>query len=161
MTPRVSGIQVLHLESANGCRPELLELLSLWPIYGTFDLVVAEDGGYRVGLAAEMKQQHFFVTGQSKAATLRQTPHGRRCAVDCWPVGFNPVLDFASQPGMREKFLEWVEFVEEHGKSLGVISGARFKAFGADGDLPHCEVANWRRYSFPDGLPPVTPEKPK
>ncbi len=92
----------------------------------------------------------------SKARTLKETPHGRRCGLDVWPIGFNPRKSFAEQEfaGMREKFLEYVEFVEQFGKPLGIISGSRFRAFGVDGDLPHCELEHWAtKYRFPDGAP--------
>lgn len=163
MTPRVHDIKVHNIDRACGVRPELKALLDLWPMYGTFDITVAEDGGYRFGPAAERVQEFFFKSGLSKANTLRKTPHGRRCAVDCHPVGFKPNRDFKSQPGMREKFLEWADFVIEHGAPLGIISGGRFKAFGVDGDLPHAEIEGWSKlYSFPSGEPIVPPpEKPK
>ncbi len=62
---------------------------------------------------------------------------------------------------MREKFLAWGAFVE----AAGLVWGGRFGGFGADGDMPHAEIRNWRsRYRFPGGepvpqiVPPVPPE---
>ncbi len=140
---------VLKIDRAEGCRPELRKLLSDWVEEGSHDVIVAEDGGYRVGPEAEAKQETFFATGMSKARTLKETPHGRRCAVDVWPVGFNPHRSFDDQPGMRDKFLLWGRFVE----SKGFKWGGRFKSFG-DGDMPHCEIPAWHaRFRFPDGEP--------
>ncbi len=146
------SVRVFNIDRASGCRPELLDLLDQWKIHGTFDLTVAEDGGYRFGPAAEWVQGHFFKMGLSKAATLRDTPHGRRCAVDCHPVGFDPHKSFAEQPepGMREKFKTWGVFVE----LCGLTWGGRFGGFGKDGDMPHAEIPLWRtRYQFPGGEP--------
>lgn len=154
--------QVLHIERADGCRPEIKALLELWKQHGTFDIYVAEDGGYRFGPAAEAVQANFFKIGMSKARTLAETPHGRRCAVDCHPVGFNPHRDFKdpSNAGMLEKFKAWVAFVELYGKELSIISGGHFSGFGAGGadvphgDMPHAELKDWyKRFKFPSGEP--------
>lgn len=153
--------QVLNIDRASGCRDELRDLLEQWKIHGSFDITVAEDGGYRFGAAAERVQEHFFATGMSKARTLEETPHGRRCAVDCHPVGFNPHRDFKSQPEMRGKFIAWGGFAE----LCGFTWGGRFGGFGSDGDMPHVEIPHWRtHFQFPDGDPvgtPTPPEQPK
>jgi hypothetical protein len=150
-------VQVLNIERASGCRDELKDMLDQWKIHGSFDITVAEDGGYRFGPAAERVQEHFFSVGMSKARTLEDTPHGRRCAVDCHPVGFVPSKSFAEQPffGMREKFKEWGLFVE----LCGFVWGGRFGGFGRDGDMPHAEIPHWRTlFQFPGGEP-VNPHK--
>lgn len=151
---------IYGIENAIGCRPELLGLLELWRNNGSFDIRIPTSGGYRFGPIAESIQERFFRTGQSKAQTLKDTPHGRRCAIDVHPDGFKANRDFKSQPEMREKFLSWGAFVESH----GFIWGGRFGGFGSDGDMPHCEIRNWRaRYKFPSGEPvePIVPPPPE
>lgn len=144
-------VNVLNIERAAGCREELKDLLEQWKIHGTFDITVAVDGGYRFGPEAETAQANFFAAGLSRARTLEDTPHGRRCAVDCHPVGFDPHKSFADQaPGMREKFKAWGAFVE----ACGLVWGGRFGGFGFDGDTPHAEIPHWRTlFQFPSGEP--------
>lgn len=144
-------MNVLNIERAAGCREELKDLLEQWKIHGTHDITVAEDGGYRFGPVAERTQEHFFEAGLSRARTLEDTPHGRRCAVDCHPVGFDPHKSFKDQaPGYREKFLAWGAFVE----ACGLVWGGRFGGFGSDGDMPHAEIPHWRTlFQFPSGEP--------
>ncbi len=146
--------QVLNGERALGIHPPLLHLLDLWKDLGTFDLLVAPDGGYRFGPIDEARQEELFRTKLSKAATLQQTPHGRRCAVDVWPVGFNPHRGFDSQPGMEEKFRGWGHFVDTYGPALGIRWGGHFTGFGKFGDMPHAELIGWdTKYQFPSGEP--------
>lgn len=141
---------VLHKERADGVRPELQQLLDDWEQDGEFDILVAENGGVRAGPEAEATQEKFFATGLSKARSLKETPHGRCCALDCHPVGFRPNRSFADQPGMRELFVAWGRFAEKR----GFVWGGRFKSFGGDGDMPHVEIQYWhKRFRFPDGAP--------
>ncbi len=144
---------VLNIERAADVRDPLLLLLELWLAHGTHDILVAPDGGFRFGPIDEAKQEELYRKGLSKARTLRETPHGRRCAIDCWPVGFRPNRDFKSQPGMLEKFEAWCAFVDVHGKPLGIRSGRHFKGFGLFGDMPHAELADWTKRQFPSGDP--------
>lgn len=146
--PGAEVVNVLNVERAAGCRDELKDLLDQWKIHGTFDIEVAENGGYRFGPEAELAQANFFATGLSKAKALEDTAHGRRCAVDCHPVGFNPHRDFTAQPGMRAKFRTWGLFVE----ACGLVWGGRFGGFGSDGDMAHAEIPHWRTlFQFPSG----------
>lgn len=138
---------VLNRERAAGARPELLELLDAWEREGTHAVMVAPDGGLRFGSEAAAKQAAFFKSGASKAATLADTPHGRGCALDVWPTGFNPSKSMDSQPDMRARFRVFGEWAERK----GFVWGGRWASFGPDGDAPHVEVPNWRRFPMPTG----------
>lgn len=157
---------IQHEDRADAVLLPLKLLLQLWKQEGTFDIVIPEWGGYRYGPIDEAKQEELFRTKQSKAKTLRQTPHGRRCAVDAWPVGFNPNrgFDHPSNVGMLDKFKAWGAFVDKHGPRLRIRWGGHFKGFGIYGDMPHAEIIFWdTRYQFPSGEPvlqsvPITKE---
>lgn len=158
--------QVLEIQNAAGVKQPLLDLLELWKIYGTHDITIPLIGGYRFGPIDEAQQENLFRTKMSRAATLKQTPHGRRCGLDAYPVGFNPHRGFddPSNEGMLEKFLSWVAFVDKYGPALGLRSGRHFRNFGPYGDIPHVELIDWdTRFQFPSGdpvlvlVPPVTP----
>lgn len=147
---------VLHGERALGVHEPLLHLLDLWKTEGGFDITVAPQGGYRFGPIDEANQEKLFREKLSKAATLQQTPHGRRCAVDVWPVGFNEHRSFddASNAGMLDKFKEWGAFVDKFGPALGIRWGGHFAGFGKFGDMPHAELIGWdTKYRFPSGEP--------
>lgn len=140
---------VHNKDRANGAHAELRKLLEDWEREGTHEVTVAVDGGLRWGLDAEQKQKGFFDAGLSKAATLKQTPHGRGAALDVHPVGFNPNAGFDTQPGMREKFVSFGTWAE----SKGFTWGGRFGSFGKDGDLPHIEIKNWAtRFAYPPNV---------
>jgi hypothetical protein len=138
---------VLNRERAAGVRPELLTLLDAWEREGTHAVMVAPDGGARIGPEAAAKQAAFFKSGASKAATLADTPHGRGAALDVYPVGFNPGKSMDSQPDMRARFRVFGEWAERK----GFVWGGRWASFGPDGDAPHIELQNWRRFPMPAG----------
>lgn len=160
--------QVFNGERALGVHVPLLQLLDLWKEHGGHDVLVAPEGGYRFGFVDEAKQENLFRAKLSKARTLRETPHGRRCAVDVWPVGFNPHRGFGdpSNAGMLERFNAWGAFVDQHGPALGIRWGGHFPGFGPFGDMPHAEIATWATaFRFPGGEPvvhavPTSEQKP-
>ncbi len=152
--------QVLCRDRALGVHAPLIKLLDLWVVLGTHDILVAPEGGYRFGFSAEQRQAELFRTLLSRAPTLRETPHGRRCALDIWPVGFAANRDFDHQPlpGMLDKFRAWGVFVDKHGPALGLRWGGHFAGFGLFGDMPHVELIGWQAlYQFPGGEPVVAP----
>lgn len=136
---------VLFRERAAGVRPELLRLLDAWQTEGAHVVMIAADGGLRIGAAAAAAQAKFFREGNSKAATLADTPHGRGAALDVHPLGFDPRRPMAEQPLMRERFRIFGEWAEKR----GFVWGGRWASFGPDGDAPHIEIANWRRFPMP------------
>lgn len=145
-----------HKERADGCRDELKQLLALFELHGEGEWEVPEEGGYRYGPIDEARQEELCRTGLSRAKTLKQTPHGRRCGLDLRPKGFNPHRSFEdpSNAGMLEKFQTWGAFVDRFGTPLKIRWGGHFKGFGKNGDMPHAELIDWDvRYRFPDGEP--------
>lgn len=148
--------QVHNIQQADGCKDELKHLLELWKFEGTHDIDIPAIGGYRFGPIDEAQQEELFRTKLSRARTLRETPHGRRCGLDAYPLGFNPHRGFAdpSNAGMLDKFLLWVAFVDRHAAELGIRSGRHFTGFGPYGDIPHVELVDWdKRFQFPSGDP--------
>lgn len=141
------------LEYADGVLDPLQQLLNLLMLEGEGEWTIPEHGGYRYGPIDEAKQEELFRTKQSKAKSLKQTPHGRRAAVDLWPKGFNPNRSFEhpSNVGMLERFKYWGAFVDKHGPALGIRWGGHFNGFGQYGDMPHCEMSDWARRAFPSG----------
>lgn len=151
-------VQVHHEERAAGVKPSLVELLQLWKLHGTHDIEIPTIGGYRFGPIDEANQEELFRTKLSRARTLRETPHGRRCAIDAYPLGFNPHRSFedSSNAGMLGRFLLWVDFVDKYGPALGLRSGRHFSGFGPYGDIPHVEIIGWdTRFAFPSGDPVI------
>lgn len=142
-----------HVERADGVLPPLQELLRRFFHEGEGEWEVPLEGGYRFGPIDEARQEELFRTGQSKAKTLKQTPHGRRCGLDLRPKGFNPHRGFAhpSNAGMLEKFKLWGAHVRKHGPDLGIRWGGDFKNFGPYGDMPHAELIDWPKRAFPSG----------
>jgi len=139
--------KVEFVERARGCDSRLLDFLAWWQENGSFDILVAPDGGVRIGMAAEQRQLQYFNTGTSKAKTLRETPHGRGAAFDLWPVGFNPsgvALTRSSAMHVNKK----AEFyaIGQAAEAFGLIWGGNWKTLY---DLPHVEVPNWQQLPYP------------
>lgn len=141
-----------HIERADGVLPPLQELLRRFVVEGEGEWEIPVEGGYRFGPIDEARQEELFRTKQSKAQTLKQTPHGRRCGLDLRPKGFNPNrgFDHPSNVGMLEKFKAWGAHVRKHGAELGIRWGGDFKGFP---DLPHAELVGWQHRAFPSGEP--------
>lgn len=154
-----------HLNRADGVLDPLQQLLQLFIAHGEGAWIIPEWGGHRYGPIDEAKQKELFRTKQSKAKSLKQTPHGRRCAVDLWPKGFNPSrgFDHPSNAGMLDRFRVWGAFVDKHGPRLGIRWGGHFAGFGIYGDMPHAELRDWLKRAFPSGelVLSVVPFNPK
>lgn len=142
-----------HLERADLVLDPVRQLVHLLIAEGEGAWIIPEHGGYRYGPIDEAKQEELFRTKQSKAQNLRQTPHGRRAAIDLWPMGFNPNrgFDHPSNAGMLDRFRYWGRFVDKHGPALGIRWGGHFTGFGQYGDMPHAELADWLKRAFPSG----------
>lgn len=132
--------KVLNKERLLGVHPSFTGLLRDWEFEGSFDILVAPDGGYRIGPADEAKQAKFYRDGASKAATLKDTPHGRGAAIDVWPYAFKPSVPLNQQLGVKNQFLEFAEFA----KARGFIAGADW-----GWDFPHIEMKNWLSLPWP------------
>ncbi len=146
---------IIHNQArAEGVLHPLKQLLELWAIYGTHDVDIPAIGGYRYGPIDEAQQEDLFRTKMSRARTLKETPHGRRCGLDVYPFGFNPHRGWAdpSNAGMLEKCITFGLFVDKYGPPLGLRSGRHFTGFGIYGDIVHVEISDWAtRYQFPSG----------
>ena len=148
---------ICNRQRTNGILQPLQDLLDLWAQFGTHDIDIPPTGGYRFGPIDEAQQEELCRNGLSKARTLRETPHGRRCGLDVYPLGFNPHRSFedASNAGMLQKCRDFVAFVDKYGPPLGLRSGAHFLNFGPLGDIVHVELADWISRSFPGGELPI------
>lgn len=149
-----SNGRVGHIECADGTHPGLRALLRAWCDAGTHDVDVAPastdwtpPGGLRTD---ESEQAAAASSGLSNATTLATTPHGRGCALDVWPVDFNPRRGFDTQPGMEQMmrlFGEWAEnqVVTVDGVTSTFTWGGRFSR----PDLPHVEIKGWQHLPYP------------
>lgn len=140
---------VLHRERAEGVHSSLIALLDAWEREGSFPILVAPDGGLRIGAIAAASQLRFYLTGLSKAKTLSETPHGRGAALDIYPVGFDSKKGLSKQPEIRAKWLTLIAFAQ----ARGFISGKDWTSFvapdGTTGDWPHLQMANWTKLPYP------------
>jgi len=137
LAPLVPQGTVLHRERLVGVHPDLLELVDWWPgAPGRSRLLIIGDGGKRVD---ETLQARLYAEGNSKARTLRDTPHGRGAAVDAYamPDGATAV-DWNDTAGFRA----WGLYAE----GIGFTWGGRWTSFP---DLAHVEIADWRTLPFP------------
>lgn len=145
--------RVRNRDAAAGVHPDLQGLLDAWDREGSFDVLVAPNGGLRVDPAI---QTLLATAGASRATTLSTTPHGRGAALDIWPVGFDaygPLL--SEQPEAQSQMREFGEFA----KARGFVWGGDWTNFkqtqaqkdGLDpgGDWPHVEIAAWTSLPFP------------
>lgn len=147
--------RVGHIEHAKGTHPALRGLLRGWDSVGTHEVDVAPadtdwtpTGGLRTSDAEEAAAA---AAGLSHATTLSQSPHGRGCALDVWPRGFNPRRGFDSQPGMEQMmrlFGEWAQnqAVTVDGVTYTFTWGGSWKTLV---DLPHVELKGWQHMPFP------------
>lgn len=159
MTPGTGPIRldtgrVRRRDLTAGVHPRLVELLDHWEREGWFDVVIAHGTYGKItyvgGLRTDSAQQAATAgAGLSNASTLRSTAHGRGCALDVWPLGFDPTKPFSAQPGMQQLMQAFGEWAERR----GFIWGGRwkFQAPGAEvaGDWPHIEVPGWQNMPFP------------
>lgn len=145
--------RVRNRDAADGVHPDLLALLDAWDKDGTFDVIVAPNGGLRTD---EDTQANLASGGLSRATTLKTTPHGRGAALDVWPVGFNaygPTL--SEQPESMAQFTEFGAFAKARGLVWGgdwtnfKQSAAQKDGIDPGGDWPHVELASWTSLPFP------------
>jgi hypothetical protein len=147
---------VYHRSRADGVVPLLQTLLDAWVRVGTHDIVIAPDGGLRTSVAQQAEKA---ASGLSNAKTLRQTPHGRGCALDVWPLSF---LEFVplSSGGTAQRWAAWAELpqrVRDEFRAFGEFAerngfrwGGRFRGkLFPNGDQPHVELMDWQRWPFP------------
>ena len=101
---RAPMVTIINRQNADGVKDVLQQLLDIWLIEGTHDIEIPAIGGYRFGPIDEAQQEELFRQKMTRASTLRQTPHGRRCGLDAYPVGFNPHRSFddPSNAGMLD-----------------------------------------------------------
>lgn len=149
-------MKIHHLERARGVHPRMLVLLQAWQRRGTFEILVAVNGGLRADPAV---QASLASTGMSAAKSLKSTPHGRGGALDIWPVSFLPFVP-RNWGGTAQQWTTWRELpqkvrddfaaIVKFSEALGFKCGARWvgKSY-PDGDNPHHELADWGRLPFP------------
>lgn len=139
--------RVRNRSRAAGVAPPLETFLDWWEANGPFPILVASDGGLRTDAA---KQAALYEAGNTKAATLAQTPHGRGGAIDLHPVGFDPSK--AITPEVFAQFRAIGEAAEARGLTWGGRWSRAFppsKANPFGGDLPHVELPNWAALHYP------------
>lgn len=136
----IKGGAVLYVERLRGVLPQLQATVLRWN--GPFNILVAPDGGLRIGAAAAAKQLEYYRTGASKAKTLQETAHGRGAAVDIWPEGFDPTKSLDLQPAIRARFVFIREWALEQGL---VLIGTPAETW----DYPHWQLPNWTSYPYP------------
>ncbi len=134
--------RVYHRERAEGVHPRLEAFLLWWEAHGPFPLGVGDHGGIR---ADEAVQARLFAEGRSRAKTLAETPHGRGCALDCYPVdagdGRPPRYCLDELDPRWERYGRLAEL-------LGLEWGGRWKRV----DRPHVEAKGWRVLAPPPGV---------
>lgn len=131
---------VYYRDRAKGVHPRLVAFLDWWASgFGPFPLALGNDGGVR---ADEATQARLYAEGRTKAKTLAETPHGRGCALDLYPVD---VVDARVRLVLDEKDPRWVEF-GELAESYGLKWGGRWTSIV---DRPHVELPDWKQQSFP------------
>jgi hypothetical protein len=138
--------KVLNVERAKGVDGVLLAFLQWWQENGSFDILVAPDGGLRIGAQAEANQLRYFSQGNSNAKTLRETPHGRGAALDLWPVGFNPDIPITLSSPMEVNCKAEFYAIGEAAEAFGLTWGGRWSR---PYDLPHVQVKNWTALPYP------------
>lgn len=141
-----SSGRVQQRQRAAGCLQPIQDALDAWEREGTHDVLIAPDGGLRVD---EEKQARYAAQGNSNAATLEDTPHGRGAAADVYPVSFLPHLQKRWEDVPASVQLEFATF-GRFCEARGLVWGGRWrgKTF-ANGDQPHIEIPNWRSLPFP------------
>lgn len=144
---------VAHRERANGVDARLLAFLDDWEREGPFLICVCSDGGVRID---EASQEKFYAAGNSNAASLSETPHGRGGALDVapyyrnGPLG-NPPLLYDAQYTHKACFDAIGAFAQARGLVWGGGFGGNFV------DMPHVEVPDWRSLPFNAPAPAASP----
>ncbi|RJS26082.1 hypothetical protein DRW03_06380 [Corallococcus sp. H22C18031201] len=132
---------VYHRERAAGVDARLLAFLDWWEVHGAFPLVVADKGGRRT---SEAEQAALYARGVTKARTLAETPHGRGGALDLVPYDVERRVGLYEGPGVAAQYA-----------AMGAAAKAQGLVWGGDWtsikDMPHVEVADWRRLPMPSG----------
>lgn len=131
---------VYYRERAAGVHPRLVAFLDWWASgFGAFPLGVGTDGGLR---SDEATQAKLFAEGRTKAKTLADTPHGRGCALDLYPLDF---VDGRAKLVLDGADPRWARF-GELAESYGLTWGGRWTSIV---DRPHVELPDWRAQTFP------------
>ncbi len=131
------GQRLFNRQRAAGVHPKLQEFLTWWEEHGPFPISVVAEGGVRTD---EAKQRDFFNRGVSKAATLKETPHGRAAALDLAPYDTQKKAPVFT--GVDAEFAA----IGSAAKAHGLVWGGDWTGLK---DLPHVELPNWRSLPFP------------
>ncbi len=132
--------RIYHREWADGLHARLEAFLCWWEVHGPFPVGVGSNGGLRTD---EALQARLFAEGHSRARTLFETPHGRGCAVDLYPVDAGPGRPV--RYCLDEHDARWGIYgnvVELH----GLTWGGRWQHLV---DRPHAEIPGWRTQPVP------------
>ena len=142
------GQVVFHIERTLGLHPALVQFFRDWQDNGPFPITIPPEGGWRHGPGWERWQAESFRVGATKAKTLEETPHGRKCAADAYPA-------VVSVGGNCAGIL--MEWKEGKGRDAHLFHayGARAEAAGfvwggrwGFQDAPHIEISNWLNLPF-------------
>ena len=166
---------LFHREYLDGLAHPLVRFFEWWALEGPFPLRLTD--GLRLPVpptAARLDelslplldaagqpwrslQQALFACGRSKAQSEKDTPHGRRAAVDASPA--RVVKGYCAGIYLPKHGTEAIERFEKYGalakRHGGLVWGGDFlQAFPPDkdnprgGDLPHVELPNWRELPY-------------
>lgn len=120
---------VKYKQRAAGIRDELLTFIELVDQHFPYQVNIAQDGGFRTD---ELRQAALYAAGKTRAKTLKETPHGRGCAVDLIVI-----IDGKIAPGTHRA---WEE-LGKMGEDIGLEWGGRWKTLV---DKPHFQIRGWK-----------------